>query len=91
MYLRLPPLPEVTWWGFPPPLVLIVGGVLAGLLVAALSRIGVEVGARRRARAARRSLLRAIDQVTATHVVEPVRAELDRYHAAQAALARARG
>ncbi len=85
------PLPEVTWWGFPPPLVLIVGGVLAGLLVAALSRIGVEVGARRRTRAARRSLLRAIDQVTATHVVEPVQAELARYHAAQAALALARG
>ena len=65
-YLRLPPLPEVIWWGYPPPLILIVGGVLAGLLVAGLSRIGVEVGARRRVRAARRALLRAIEQVTAT-------------------------
>ncbi len=89
-YLRLPPLPEVTWWGYPPPLILIVGGVLAGLLVAGLSRIGVEVGARRRVRAARRALLRAIEQVTATHVVEPVRTELDRYDQAQAALAQAR-
>ena len=67
---------------------LIAGGVLAGLLVAGLSRIGVEVGARRRARFARRSLLRAIEQVTATHVVEPVRAELERYDRAQAALTR---
>ena len=89
-YLRLPPLPEVTWWGYPPPLILIVGGVLAGLLVAGLSRIGVEVGARRRVRAARRALLRAIEQVTATHVVEPVRTELDRYDQAQAALTQAR-
>ncbi len=46
-YLRMPPLPEVTWWGFPPPTVLVVGGALAGLVLAALSRVGVEIGARR--------------------------------------------
>ncbi len=89
-YLRMPPLPEVTWWGFPPPFVLIVGGVAAGLLVAGLSRIGVEIGARRRVAAARRSLLRAIDGVTGTQVVEPIRAELERYDQAREALARAR-
>ena len=88
-YLRMPPLPDVTWGGFPPPVVLVVGGVAAGLLVALLSRIGIEVGARRRVRAARRSLLRAIDAVTATQVVDPVRAELDRYREARAALAEA--
>ena len=32
--------------GLPAPTVLMVGGVLAGLLLAGLSRIGVEVGAR---------------------------------------------
>jgi GTP-binding protein EngB required for normal cell division len=89
-YLRLPPLPEVTWWGYPPPLLLIVGGVLAGLIVAGLSRIGVEVGARRRVRAARRALLRGVEQVTNAYVLEPVRAELERYDAAQAALLEAR-
>ena len=52
-YLQLPPLPDVTWWGFPAPTVLTVGGVLAGLLVAGLARIGIEVGARRRSRAMR--------------------------------------
>ena len=90
-YLRMPPLPDVTWWGFPPPFVLIVGGVAAGLLVAGLSRIGVEIGARRRVGAARRSLLRAIDGVTGTQVIEPVRAELERYDQARQALTQARG
>ena len=47
-YLQLPPLPEVLWWGIPAPTVLTIGGVLAGLLVAGIARIGVEVGARRR-------------------------------------------
>jgi len=47
-YLQLPPLPTVTWWRLPAPTVLVVGGVLAGLLLAGLARIGVEVGARRR-------------------------------------------
>src|SRR4029453_18328197 len=46
-YLQLPPLPEVQWWGLPAPTVLAVGGVIAGLLLAGLARIGVEVGARR--------------------------------------------
>ncbi len=90
-YLRMPPLPEVTWWGWPPPFVLIVGGVAAGLLVAGLSRIGVEVGARRRVRAARRALLRSIGAVTGTQVVEPIRAELARHDEFRAELARARG
>ena len=90
-YLRMPPLPEVTWWGWPPPFVLIVGGVAAGLLVAGLSRIGVEVGARRRVRAARRALLRSIGAVTGTQVVEPIRAELARHDEFRAELARAHG
>ena len=42
-YLQLPPLPDVLWWGLPAPTVLAVGGVLAGLLLAGLRGIGVEV------------------------------------------------
>ncbi len=90
-YLQLPPLPRVTWWGFPVPTVLGVGGVVAGLLVAGLARIGVAVGARRRARLARQRLLAAVGQVSAEQVVAPVRAELERYEAARSAIARARG
>ncbi len=91
VYLQLPPLPEVTWWGFPAPTVLAVGGVLAGLLVAGLARIGVDVGARRRSRNAGRALRRSIAKVTQELVVAPVEAERDRYEKARVALERARG
>ena len=90
-YLRLPPLPDVLWWGFPAPTVLVVGGVVAGLLVAALARIGVVVGAHRRARLARQRLLAAVAKVSQDQVLAPVRAELQRYETARAAIARARG
>jgi hypothetical protein len=89
-YLRLPPLPDVLWWGLPAPTVLTVGGVLAGLLVAALARIGVVIGARRRARRARAALLRSVAAVSDRLVVQPLRAERQRYDDARAALERAR-
>ncbi|HYI53434.1 MAG TPA: GTPase [Microlunatus sp.] len=88
-YLQLPPLPPVTWGRLPAPTVLVLGGVLAGLLLGALSRIGVVVGAARRERAARAALRRSVTAVTAELVVEPVRAELDRYARARDALTRA--
>ena len=90
-YLQLPPLPKVTWWGFPAPTVLVVGGVVAGLLVAALARIGVAVGAQRRARLARQRLIAAVSRISATAVVAPVRGELERYESARSAILRARG
>ncbi len=89
-YLRLPPLPDVLWWNLPAPTVLTLGGVLAGLLVAALSRIGVVVGARRRARRARSALRRSVAAVADRLVVEPVRVEQQRYEDARSALQRAR-
>jgi GTP-binding protein EngB required for normal cell division len=88
-YLQLPPLPEVTWWGLPAPTVLAVGGVLAGLLLAGLARIFVEVGARRRTARARQSLRAAISRVTGELVIEPVKAEQARYENARRALERA--
>ncbi|CAA9327018.1 MAG: putative ATP-binding membrane protein [uncultured Friedmanniella sp.] len=89
-YLRLPPLPDVLWWGLPAPTVLTLGGVVAGLLVAALARIGVVVGARRRARRARAALLRSVAGVSERLVVQPLRTERQRYDDARAALERAR-
>ncbi len=88
-YLQLPPLPDVTWGRLPAPTVLVLGGVLAGLLLAGLSRIGVVVGATRRERAARAALRRSVTAVTKELVVQPVQAELDRYARARAALDRA--
>jgi GTP-binding protein EngB required for normal cell division len=90
-YLQLPPLPEVRWWGFPAPTVLVIGGVLAGLLVAGLARIGVEVGARRRSARARQVLRAAIATVTGELVVAPVRTEQERYERARKALERVAG
>jgi len=90
-YLQLPPLPQVVWFRFPAPTVLVVGGVLAGLLVASLARIGVVIGAHRRARLARQRLLTAVSQVSAEQVVAPVREELQRYETARAAIVRALG
>jgi len=89
-YLQLPPLPTVTWWRLPAPTVLVVGGVLAGLLLAGLARIGVEVGARRRTAKARQLLRAAIARVTGELVVAPVKAEQARYESARSALERAR-
>ncbi len=89
-YLQLPPLPEVLWWGLPAPTVLAVGGVLAGLLLAGLARIGVEIGARRRTAKARQSLRAAIAKVTGELVIDPVKVEQERYESARLALERAR-
>jgi GTP-binding protein EngB required for normal cell division len=90
-YLQLPPLPKVTWWGLPAPTVLAIGGVLAGLFLAGLARIFVEVGARRRTAKARQSLRAAIARVTGELVIDPVKAEQDRYEKARLALERALG
>lgn len=89
--LQVPPLPKVTWWGVPSPTVLVAGGVLAGLLVAGVSRVGVEVGARRRSSRARTSLRSAIARVTADLVLAPVNVERQRYEDARAALTQAQG
>lgn len=90
LYLQLPPLPDIRWWGLPAPTVLLVGGIGGGLLVALLARIGVIVGARRKQRRARSALMRAVGEVTGGLVIDPVNAELDRYEAVREALQRAR-
>ncbi len=82
--LRFAPIPEI---GLPTALVII--GVGGGLLVAALSRVFVELGARLRARAARGVLRSGIERVARADVLEPVQAELDRLARAREAVQRA--
>lgn len=91
LYLQMPPLPEVLWWGVPAPTVLLVGGVLAGLLLAVFSRVGVEVGARRAERRARSALVASIAGVTRDRVIEPINDELDQYDFVRGQLIRALG
>lgn len=83
-------LPVVTWQGWPVQTLLVAGGVVGGIVLALLSRVFVEAGARVKARRARKVLTDAVGAVTATEVVEPIQAELDRLVAAREAVARAR-
>ncbi|WP_111768182.1 GTPase [Nakamurella deserti] len=77
------PLPRVE--GIPLPTLLLVGGLLAGLLLALVSRPLVRAGARRRARQARQQLTDRVATVADTEVLQPltrVRADHDRFRAA---------
>ncbi|TMR91873.1 YfjP family GTPase [Nonomuraea basaltis] len=78
-YLRLPQPPLPTVGAVPWPTVLLVGGALAGVVIAMLSRLAAWAGGRRRARRTARALRTAIGQVSREHVLDPVEAELDRY------------
>ena len=77
-YLRVDevvPLPEA--YGIPIPTWLLAGGALAGIVLAFLARLVNGGGARRRARAAARSLRARVEEVGHELVVAPVEAELD--------------
>ena len=76
-YLRVDdvvPVPEIR--DIPIPTWLLVGGAAAGLLLALLARLANGAGARRRARAAARSLRAQVEEVGDELVVGPVEAEL---------------
>ncbi|MDI6911629.1 GTPase [Nocardioides sp.] len=70
-------------------LVLLVGGVGLGLLLALLCRIGVARAARRRAEAADERLRGAVAEVSHELVVDPVEIELAAYTAVRNGLTRA--
>ncbi|MFG6198490.1 GTPase [Nonomuraea sp. JJY05] len=89
-YLRLPQPPLPTVGVVPWPTVLLVGGALAGVLIAWLSRLAAWAGGRRRARRTARALRTAVGRVGDDLVLAPVRAELDRYARFTEALTRAR-
>lgn len=61
------------------PLVLLLGGILLGLLLALVCRFLVAATARRRAAVADKRLRAAVHEVTAELVVAPVEAELQAY------------
>ena len=69
------PLPEA--YGIPIPTWLLAGGAFAGIVFAFLARLVNGGGARRRARAAARSLRARVKEVGRELVVAPVEAELD--------------
>jgi hypothetical protein len=82
-----PETPDVA--GFPVPVLLLLGGVVLGLLLALLCRFLVGATARSRARTADRRLRSAISSVADELVVLPVRTELAAYDEVRDGLARA--
>jgi GTPase Era involved in 16S rRNA processing len=88
-YLQLPSPATPEYRGLPVPTLMLLGGVVAGVLVALLSRLLVSVGARRKARSADRRLRGAIGEVTEELVIEPIESELDAYRRAREGLATA--
>ena len=76
-YLQLDdalPMPKLA--GIPLPTLLLAGGLLAGALLALLTRLVNGLGARRRARRAGRALGARVEEVAAELVVGPVDDEL---------------
>ena len=82
------PRPEVE--GIAVPTLLLVGGALAGLVLALLARIVNSFGARRRQRRAQRLLAERVRRVAGECVLEPLQAELDVHTALCARLRQAR-
>ncbi|WP_431897403.1 GTPase [Nonomuraea sp. bgisy101] len=89
-YLRLPEPRLPTVGELPWPTVLLIGGALAGLLIALLSRLAAVLGGRRRARRVARALRSGVARVGDELVLEPVKEELDRYTRFTEALGAAR-
>jgi len=76
-WLQLPLPATPMWSGFPAPTVLLLGGVLAGLLVAGLGWVLGALAGRRRAAKARRRLGASVAQAVHDHVIGPVATEMD--------------
>ncbi len=87
-FLDLPslPVPRVGRVGL--PTILLVGGVVAGLILAGLSRLAVGLGAKTSASRAVRRLRTSLESVVADRVISPVNAELQRHDRAWQALTR---
>lgn len=79
-WLRVPSdrvTPEIGGW--PLPTVLLLGGAVLGLVIAAISRGIANLGAKQRGRRAAKEIATAIERVAEQRVVAPVNAELARW------------
>jgi GTPase Era involved in 16S rRNA processing len=79
------------WGGIDLPILLLVGGVVVGILLALLCRLLVEVTARKRAGAADRKLRTAVHDVSSELVVAPVERELEAFRTVRTGLDKALG
>jgi hypothetical protein len=90
-YLRLPEPSTPTWRGVALPTALLIGGVLLGLLLAALGRYVGRAGAALGRKRAESRLRAGIESVADRLVIAPAEAELQRHERARDALSRAAG
>jgi hypothetical protein len=88
-YLQMPTPSTPDYRGFPVPTLMLLGGVVAGVLLAVLSRLLTGLGARRRARSADRRLRAAVAEVTDDLVIAPIEAEIEAYRSTRDGLATA--
>jgi len=87
-FLGLRSLPTPTVGVVPLPTLLLVGGIILGLILAGISRIAVNLGAKTTAAGAVRRLRRAMEATASTTIITPVNDELHRHDLAKAALDR---
>jgi GTPase Era involved in 16S rRNA processing len=87
--VELPDLGDVA--GVPTAAVVVVGAVIGGIVLAALSRLAARIGGRRKADRADRELRAAIESVAAERVVAPIEAELASYRAYRSGILAALG
>ncbi|GIH28758.1 hypothetical protein Aph01nite_70680 [Acrocarpospora phusangensis] len=78
-YLQLPEFSAPTVGQLPWPTALLIGGALAGLIVALLSRVAAWLGGRRRARKAGKALRASVTEVGERLVLAPAQEELTRF------------
>ncbi|WP_035939979.1 YfjP family GTPase [Knoellia aerolata] len=78
-WLQFPSIETPTWGPLPWPFLLLVGGVLAGLLLALVSRFLAGIGARRRGVVVDKRLRSSIAEVAQERILAPVTAVLDRH------------
>lgn len=89
-WLRLPEIETPRLGPLPYPFLLLAGGLLFGVLLAAVARALARVGARRRAALIQQRLRESVSRVASEHIVAPVREVLRRHAAAREQLDRAR-
>jgi GTP-binding protein EngB required for normal cell division len=88
-WLQLPEVDTPRLGPIPYPLLMFAGGLLLGLLLAAVARWLAGVGARRRGQRIRRQLTSAVAEVAEQRILAPVRVVLERHRTAREALERA--
>ncbi len=88
-WLALPDISTPSLGPVPYPLLMFAGGLLLGLVLAALARWLARIGARRRGKVIRGRLTQAVAAVAAEQIIGPVRAVLARHRATREGLDRA--